>query len=106
MQIPELGDFRSGSITAINGRCGKSHCSGVRRMQAMVGQEAPFDHGREQMKILAGLEVTAKSVERVAGAIGADIAGAEQREIAKAVQLDLPVIVGQPILAAAAFQAA
>jgi hypothetical protein len=75
-------------------------------MQAMVGQEAPFDHGREQMKILAGLEVTAKSVERVAGAIGADIAGAEQREIAKAVQLDLPVIVGQPILAAAAFQAA
>jgi hypothetical protein len=31
---------------------------GVRRMQAMVGQEAPFDHGREQMKVLAGLEVT------------------------------------------------
>jgi polyisoprenoid-binding protein YceI len=25
---------------------------GVRRMQAMVGQEAPFDHGREQMKVL------------------------------------------------------
>ncbi|MGH9353899.1 MAG: hypothetical protein ACRD2G_17345, partial [Terriglobia bacterium] len=39
---------------------------GVRRMQAMVGQEAPFDHGREQMKVLAGLEVTAKSVERTA----------------------------------------
>ena len=33
---------------------------GVRRMQAAVGQETPFDHGREQMKILAGLEVTAK----------------------------------------------
>ena len=33
---------------------------GVRRMQALVGQEAPFDHGREQMKVLAGLEVTAK----------------------------------------------
>jgi hypothetical protein len=70
---------------------------GVRRMQAMVGQEAPLDHGREQMKILAGLEVTAKSVERVAEAIGADIARGEQREIAKAVQLDLPVIVGEPI---------
>ena len=25
-QILELGDFRSGSITAINGRCGKSNC--------------------------------------------------------------------------------
>jgi hypothetical protein len=25
-RILELGDFRSGSITAINGRCGKSNC--------------------------------------------------------------------------------
>jgi len=73
-------------------------CSpGVRRMQAIVGQEAPFDHGREQMKVLAGLEVTAKSVERTAEAIGADIAAGEQREIGKAVQLDLPVIIGKPI---------
>jgi hypothetical protein len=70
---------------------------GVRRMQAMVGQDAPFDHGREQMKVLAGLEVTAKSVERVAEAIGSDIAAGERREIRKAVQLDLPVIVGDPI---------
>jgi hypothetical protein len=73
-------------------------CSpGVRRMQAIVGQENPFDHGREQMKVLAGLEVTAKSVERTAEAIGADIASGEQREIVKAVQLDLPVIIGKPI---------
>jgi hypothetical protein len=70
---------------------------GVRRMQALVGQEAPFDHGREQMKVLAGLEVTAKSVERTAEAIGADIAANEQREIARVVQLDLPVIIGKPI---------
>jgi hypothetical protein len=70
---------------------------GVRRMQAMVGQEAPFDHGREQMKVLAGLEITAKSVERTAEAIGADIAAGEQCEIRKAVQLDLPVIIGEPI---------
>jgi len=70
---------------------------GVRRMQALVGQDAPFDHGRQQMKVLAGLEVTAKSVERTAEAIGADIAADEQREIRKAVQLDLPVIIGDPI---------
>jgi hypothetical protein len=44
---------------------------GVRRMQAVVGQEVPFDHGREQIRVLAGLEVTAKSVERTAEAIGA-----------------------------------
>ena len=73
-------------------------CSpGVRRMQAVVGQDAPFDHGRQQMKVLAGLEVTAKSVERTAEAIGADIAEGEQSAIRRAVQLDLPVIIGKPI---------
>jgi hypothetical protein len=70
---------------------------GVRRMQAMVGQEAPFDHGREQMKVLAGLEVTTKSVERTAEAIGANIAQREQAEIQKALELELPVVAGEPI---------
>jgi hypothetical protein len=65
---------------------------GVRRMQALVGQDAAFDHGREQMKLLAGLEVTTKSVERVAETIGADIARREQQEIDRAVQLDLPIL--------------
>jgi hypothetical protein len=68
---------------------------GVRRMQALVGQAAPFDHGREQMKVLAGLEVTAKSVERTAEVIGADIA---QREASrKTPPLDLPVVAAAPI---------
>ncbi len=70
---------------------------GVRRMQALVGQEAPFDRGREQLQLLAGLEVTTKSVERTAEAIGADIAQREQAESQKALQLDLPVIAGEPI---------
>ena len=70
---------------------------GVRRMNALVGQEAPFDHGREQMKLLAGLEVTTKAVERTAEAIGGDIAQGEQRQIQRAVQLDLPIVIGKPI---------
>lgn len=70
---------------------------GVRRMQAVVGQEAPFDHGREQMKLLADLEVTTKSVERTAEAIGDDIALREEQEIRRAIQLDLPIVVGEPI---------
>ena len=70
---------------------------GVRRMQALVGQQAPFDHGREQLQLLAGLQVTTKSVERIAEAIGTDIAQRERRESEKALQLDLPVIVGEPI---------
>ena len=65
---------------------------GVRRMLALVGQDAPFDHGREQIKVLAGVEVTTKSVERTAEAIGADIAQREREEIEKAIQLDLPVV--------------
>lgn len=70
---------------------------GVRRMQAAVGQDAPFSHGRQQMKLLADLEVTTKAVERTAEAIGADIAAHEQKEIQRGMQLDLPVIVGKPI---------
>ena len=70
---------------------------GVRRMHALLGQAAPFDHGREQMKVLAGLEVTAKAVERTAEAIGGAIAQRDQREIQRAVQLDLPMVVGEPV---------
>ena len=70
---------------------------GVRRMQALVGQEVAFDKAREQMKVLAGLEVTAKSVERTAEALGADIVQREQEEMKKALQLDLPAVSGPPI---------
>lgn len=47
---------------------------GARRMLALVGQEAPFDHGRKQMELLAGLEVTTKAVERAAESTGENIA--------------------------------
>jgi hypothetical protein len=70
---------------------------GVRRMQAAVGQQTPFDHGRQQLKLLADLEVTTKSVERTAEAVGADIARGEQEEIRRAVQLDLPIALGKPV---------
>jgi hypothetical protein len=70
---------------------------GVRRMLALVGAEAPFDSGRQQIELLAGLEVTAKAVERTAEAIGADIAAGEQREIQRALQLSLPIMAGQSI---------
>jgi hypothetical protein len=70
---------------------------GVRRMQAAVGQEAPFDQGRQQMKLLADLEVTTKAVEPTAEAIGEDIAVRQQEEIQRALQLDLPMIVGEPV---------
>jgi hypothetical protein len=70
---------------------------GVRRMLAVVGHDAAFDHGRKQMKWLAGLEVTTKAVERTAETIGADIAACQQAEIHRTRQLDLPIPIGPPI---------
>ncbi len=70
---------------------------GVRRMQALVGQDAPFDHGRQQIKLLADLELTTKSVERTAEVIGEAIAVGERQEIQRAKQLDLPMVVGNPV---------
>jgi hypothetical protein len=49
------------------------------------------------MELLAGLEVTAKAVERVTETMGADIARRQQQCIQQAMQLELPVAVGQPI---------
>ena len=64
---------------------------GVRRMLAAVGHEMPFQRGQEQMKLLAGLTVTAKAVERTAEAIGADIERRQQTERKQAMQLHLPI---------------
>src|SRR5215831_17950092 len=70
-------------------RCAAHACSGR--------AAGPFDHGREQMQVLAGLTVTTKSVERIAEGIGGDLVRSEQAEREKALQLDLPVLSGDPI---------
>jgi hypothetical protein len=71
---------------------------GVRRMLGVVGSEcSSFRLAAEQLLLLAGLEVTAKTVERMSEAIGADIAAREQAEIQKALQLELPAAAGPPI---------
>lgn len=70
---------------------------GVRRMLATVGQEVAFDRGRRQLELLANLEVTAKAVERTAEAVGQDIAEDERKEIERAMQLELPIVIGKPV---------
>jgi hypothetical protein len=69
-------------------------------MLATVGHEMPFEQGRQQMELLAGLSVTTKAVERTAEAVGADIEARQQRQLAQAVQLNLPIPLGprNPIL--------
>lgn len=71
---------------------GTEFSPGVRRMMAAVGAETSFEQGRQQLQLLAGLEVTSKAVERQAEAIGAAIEAGEQKEIRQAKQLDLPEV--------------
>jgi hypothetical protein len=70
---------------------------GVRRMLAAVGHEGPFEQGRKQMELLAGLSVTTKAVERTAEAIGEDIEVRQQQERMRALQLELPIPLGSRI---------
>jgi hypothetical protein len=75
-----------------------TECSpGVQRMMAAVGSDSSFHHGREQLALLAGLEVTTKAIERHAEAIGTDIARREQDQVNRALQLELPQILGLPV---------
>ncbi len=55
---------------------GTQYSPAVRRMMALVGSESSFEHGCEQLEVLAAVEVTAK-----AEAIGEDVAQREQAEI-------------------------
>ena len=73
---------------------------GVRRMLAAVGHEVPFQQDRQQLELLAGLSLTTKAVERTAEAVGEDIEVGQQRELRRALQLELPIPMGPciPIL--------
>jgi len=71
---------------------GTRYSPGARRMMAVVGSEASFEQGREQLELLAGIEVTAKAVERQAEATGAGLARRQQAEIQRAKQLELPEV--------------
>jgi hypothetical protein len=79
------------------GIAGLESSPGVRRMEAVVGSEMPFAPACEPMKVLAGLEVPAKAIERAAESIGEAIAARDRREIDRAKQLVLPVVSKQVI---------
>jgi hypothetical protein len=66
-------------------------------MEAVVGSEMPCARACEPMKVLAGLEVPAKAIERAAESIGAQIARRDEEEIDRAKQLVLPVVSRQDI---------
>ena len=79
------------------GVAGLESSPGVRRMEAVVGSNAPFGRGCEPLRVLAGLDITAKAIERTAEAIGSEIARHEREEVARARQLVLPAVAKQNI---------
>jgi hypothetical protein len=65
-------------------------------LTVVVGSDSAFEVGREQLELLAGLQVSTKSVERQAERIGAEIIRLEQAEIQRGLQLDLAMPPGPP----------
>ena len=61
---------------------GTTRSPGLRRMMARAGSQSTFKDGRDDLRIYAGLEVSAKDVERVAERIGQemDTWGQEERQ--------------------------
>lgn len=59
---------------------GTTRSPGMRRMMARVGSKSTFKEGRDDLKVLAGVTVSAKDVERVAEAVGADMEVWSRRE--------------------------
>jgi hypothetical protein len=66
---------------------------GAQRMMARAGSNDSYNHGREDLKLYAGLDLTAKDIERVAKAVGRRIA--HWMEV-QATQAQLRAASGQP----------
>jgi hypothetical protein len=59
---------------------GTTRSPGLRRMMARAGSKSTFKEGRDDLKVYAGLTVSAKDVERVAEGVGADMEAWSGRE--------------------------
>jgi len=59
---------------------GTGRSPGLRRLMGRAGSKTTFKEGRDDLKIYAGIKVSAKDVERVAERMGAEIEAWSQRE--------------------------
>lgn len=73
---------------------------GLRRMMARAGSQSTFKEGREDLRIYAGIEVSAKDVERVAETIGQNMEKWSQVERKQVLTLaaPMPVVKTIPVL--------
>jgi hypothetical protein len=71
---------------------GTGRSPGVRRMMARAGSRQTFKEAREDLKVYAGLEVSAKDVERVAEATGEQIEGWESCQRSEILNRPQPLV--------------
>jgi hypothetical protein len=71
-RCPECGRTRYPGDEALD-VAGTTRSPGLRRMMARAGSQSTFKEGRDDLRIYAGIEVSAKDVERVAERIGQDM---------------------------------
>ena len=64
---------------------------GLRRMMARAGRKSTFKEGHDDLKIYAGIEVSAKDVERVSERIGADMESWSEKQREALIEQDIPV---------------
>ena len=68
-QCPACGETRYPGDEELD-VVGTTRSPGLRRMMARAGSQSTFKEGREDLKVYAGIDVSAKDVERVAETIG------------------------------------
>jgi hypothetical protein len=111
-QIADLGDLRSGSITSTVGRCGKSnrHCRPPRHPGHGPNLRLTYKlDGKTVTESLPDQVATRKAEREIAEfrklqglhkefvEVNARIAEGDKQQVERAVQLDLPILVGEPI---------
>ena len=72
------------------GIVGASLSPAVTRMTGLVGARVSFEEGQALLGELAGVRVNTKQVERVAEALGAEIAADEQRHVHPVIDSEIP----------------
>jgi hypothetical protein len=69
---------------------GTGRTPGLRRMMARAGSRQPFKEAREDLRVYAGIEVSAKDVERVAERIGEHIETWQSADRERLLQVQAP----------------
>jgi len=89
-QCPACGETRYPGDEILD-VVGTSRSPGLRRMMARAGSQATFKEGREDLRVYAGIEVSAKDVERVAEHIGQEMETWSKEERKQVLAQELPM---------------